>query len=190
MPDERWLVVGLGNPEDEYGGTRHNIGADVVRAYARREHTDFSRNKRARCQIAEVRRGDVRLVLALPDGYMNNSGGPTQQAANWYSVPPERVVVVHDEVDLPVGALRFKQGGGTAGHNGLKDVERALGTREFYRVRVGVDRPPGRVSTKDHVLRRFAPAEQEEVDVTVEEALDAIDLLIDEGLEAAQNRYH
>ncbi|MDX1621764.1 MAG: aminoacyl-tRNA hydrolase [Nitriliruptorales bacterium] len=190
MADERWLVVGLGNPEGEYGGTRHNVGADVVRAYATREAVELSRNKRARCEVAEVRRGDGRVVLAVPEGYMNNSGGPTQQAANWYSVPPDRIIVVHDEVDLPVAALRLKFGGGTAGHNGLKDVERALGTSDFYRVRVGVDRPPGRMATKDHVLRRFAPAEREEVDVTIQEALDAIDLLMDEGLEPAQNRYH
>lgn len=190
MPDERWLVVGLGNPESEYGGTRHNVGADVVRAYAERARAVLSRNKRARCQVAELRDGDRRIVLAIPEGYMNNSGGPVQQAANWYSVAADHLVVVHDEVDLPVGALRLKLGGGTAGHNGLKDVERALGTPEFYRVRIGVDRPPGRMATKDHVLRRFPPAEREQIDVVIEEAIDAIELLIDEGLEPTQNRYH
>lgn len=190
MSDERWLVVGLGNPEDEYGGTRHNIGADVVRAFARRERTELSRNKRARCEVAEVRRGQHRFVLAVPEGYMNNAGGPVQQAASWYSIPPDRVIVVHDEVDLPVAALRLKFGGGTAGHNGLKDVQRALGTPDFYRVRIGVGRPEGRVATKDHVLRRFPPKEREQVDVTVEEAIDAIEHLVAEGLEPTQNRYH
>jgi PTH1 family peptidyl-tRNA hydrolase len=190
VADDRWLVVGLGNPEGEYGGTRHNVGADVVRALAEREHAPLSRNKRVRCEIAEVNAGGARLVLTLPISYMNNSGGPVQQAAAWYKVPVERIIVCHDEVDLPVGALRLKRGGGNAGHKGLKDVERALGSREFLRVRVGVGRPPRRIPGREHVLRRFAPAERDTIDVTVQDAGDAIGMLVTDGLEPAQNRYH
>jgi peptidyl-tRNA hydrolase, PTH1 family len=188
--DDRWLVVGLGNPEGEYGGTRHNIGADVVRAFARREHAALSRNKRVRCEIAEATIGGRRFVLAIPTSYMNTSGGPVQQAAAWYKVAPERIVVCHDDLDLEVGRLRLKQGGGHGGHNGLKDLDRALGSRDYHRVRIGVGRPPGRMPGRDHVLRRFPPAERETIDVVVEEAVDAIVLLASDGLEPAQNRYH
>lgn len=190
MADDRWLVVGLGNPEGEYGGTRHNVGADVVRAMAAREHADLSRNKRVRCEIAETTIAGHRFVLAIPSTYMNTSGGPAQQAAAWYKVPVGRVIVCHDEVDLPVGALRLKRGGGHAGHNGLKDLERAFGSRDFLRVRVGVGRPPGRMPAREHVLRRFPPAERETIDVTIEEAADAVVALVTDGLEPTQNRYH
>ena len=188
--DDRWLVVGLGNPEGEYGGTRHNIGADAVRALARREHATLSRNKRARCETAEVKVAGVRLALAIPQSYMNTSGGPVQQAANWFKVPVERTIVLHDDLDVEFGALKVKRGGGPAGHNGLKDLDRALGSRDYLRVRLGVGRPPGRMPGKDFVLRRFSPAERETIDVTVEEACDAVVLLATQGLEPTQNRYH
>jgi PTH1 family peptidyl-tRNA hydrolase len=188
--DDRWLVVGLGNPEAEYGGTRHNVGADVVRAFARREHAELARNKRTRCEVAEVALAGRRFVLAVPQSYMNLSGGPAQQVAAWFKVPVERTIVCHDDLDLEVGQLRVKRGGGHGGHNGLKDVDRALGSREYLRVRVGVGRPPGRMPAKDHVLRRFPPAEREAVDVVVEEAVDAIVSLATDGLEPTQNRYH
>lgn len=190
MAADRWLVAGLGNPGAEYAATRHNVGADTVRVLAAREHTELSRNKRVRCEVAEVRAGDDALVLVVPTTYMNVSGGPLQSAAAWFKVPPERTIVVHDELDLPVGQLRVKRGGSHAGHNGLKDVDRALGTRDYLRVRVGIDRPPGRMPTKDWVLRRFPPADREAVDVTIEEAADAVLSLVREGLEATQNRYH
>jgi peptidyl-tRNA hydrolase, PTH1 family len=190
VADDRWLVVGLGNPEGEYGGTRHNVGADVVRLLARREHTDLRRNRRVRCEIAEVTLAGHRLVLALPQSYMNRSGDPVQSAAAWFKVPPERIVVVHDDLDLPVGALRVKRGGGHGGHNGLKDVDRALGTRDYLRVRIGIGRPPGRMPGRDYVLRRFPPADREVIDVTLEDAADAALGLTREGLEATQNRFH
>ena len=190
MGDDRWLVVGLGNPEDEYGGTRHNVGAEVVRAFARREHAPLTRNKRVRCEIAEVGVDGERLVLAVPSGYMNRSGGPTQSAAAWFKTPPERIVVCHDDLDLPLGAIRLKHGGGNAGHNGLKDVDRALGTRDYLRLRIGIGRPPGRMPGREFVLRRFSPAESDTIGVTVEEAADAIVALASDGLEAAQNRFH
>ncbi|MFA9432128.1 aminoacyl-tRNA hydrolase [Egicoccus sp. AB-alg2] len=188
--DDRWLVVGLGNPELEYGGTRHNVGADAVRAFARREHAQLTRNKRARCETAEVKVAGRRFALAIPQSYMNTSGGPVQQAAAWFKVPVDRIIALHDDLDVEPGALKVKRGGSPAGHNGLKDLDRALGSRDYLRVRIGIGRPPGRMPGKDFVLRRFSPAEREIVDVTLEEAADAVVMLATEGLEPTQNRYH
>lgn len=190
MPAERWLVAGLGNPGPDYADTRHNVGADAVRLLARREHADLARNKRVRCEIAEIKVGDHPVVLAVPSTYMNLSGDPVQSAARWFKVPVERTIVVHDELDVPVGGLKLKRGGGHAGHNGLKDVDRALGSRDYLRVRVGVGRPPGRMPARDHVLRRFPAAERDTIEVVLAEAADAVELLVAEGLEAAQTRYH
>lgn len=186
---DRWIVAGLGNPEDEYGGTRHNIGVDVVRRLAEDNHATFSVNKRIRCQEAQVRVGDQRLLLVLPQVYMNRSGDPVQAAANWFDAPPEQVIVVHDELDLDLGQLRCKLGGGSS-HNGVRDVVRAMGTRDVLRVRVGIGQPPGRMSGKDYVLRPFATAEQDEVQLVAGDAADAIEMLVREGLEPTQNRYH
>jgi peptidyl-tRNA hydrolase, PTH1 family len=188
--DDRWLVVGLGNPEAEYGGTRHNVGADLVRLLARRHRATLARNKRVRCEEAQVRVGDARLMLAVPSSYMNESGGPVQQAAAWFGTPPARVIVCHDDLDIEPGDLKVKLGGGHAGHNGLKDVDRALGTRDYVRVRIGIGRPPGRMAPRDFVLRRFGPKEREVVDVALEHAADAVELLLTEDLERVQNRYH
>jgi peptidyl-tRNA hydrolase, PTH1 family len=188
--DDRWLVVGLGNPGETYAQTRHNVGADAVRGFAQREHAQLSRNKRVRCEIAQVDVAGRRFVLAVPGTYMNRSGDPVQQAAAWFKVPPERLVVCHDDLDVEVGGLRLKRGGGHAGHNGLKDVDRALGTRDYLRVRIGVGRPPGRMPAKDFVLRRFQPADRETVDVVLAEVADAVVSLATEGLEPTQNRYH
>ncbi len=187
---DAWLVAGLANPETEYGGTRHNVGAEVVRTFAAREHVELDRNKRVTCEIARARTDVGTLVLAVPMSYMNRSGGPVRSAADWFKIPPQRVIVCHDDLDVAVGGLRLKRGGGNAGHKGLIDVERALGTADYLRVRVGIGRPPGRMPAKDFVLRRFPPAERESVDVTLEHAADAIVALIGEGLEPAQNRYH
>lgn len=190
MTDERWLVVGLGNPEDEYGGTRHNAGAEAVRRWAAAEHTSLSRNKKVRGEAADVRSGGRRLALFVPGTYMNLSGGPVQAASRWWSVPPERIVVVHDEIDVELGQVRLKRGGGPGGHNGLRDVDRALGTRDYLRVRIGVGRPPGRMDASAYVLRRFSAAEREQVDVTIAEVPDIVASLVAEGLEPTQNRYH
>ncbi|MEX1179003.1 MAG: aminoacyl-tRNA hydrolase [Nitriliruptor sp.] len=193
MPLDRWLVVGLGNPGREYEATRHNVGADAIRVLAAREHTDLGRNKRVRCEIAEVRSlgtTGTPVVLGVPTTYMNLSGDPVQSAAAWFKVPPERTIVIHDDLDVPVGALKLKRGGGHAGHNGLRDIDRALGTRDYVRVRIGVGRPPGRMPGKDYVLRRPAAAEREQLDVVLEEAADAVTQIVGEGLEPAQNRYH
>ncbi len=187
----RHLVVGLGNPESDYAGTRHNVGADTVRLLARRHHRDLDGNKRIRAEATEVDLGGgVRLALVVPSCFMNESGGPVQAAARWYSVEPADVIVVHDEIDLPVGRLRVKLGGGHGGHNGLKDVDRALGTRDYGRVRIGVGRPPGRQPARDHVLRRFSSSDREVVDIVLEHAADAVEGLATEGLDAAQNRWN
>ena len=190
MADDRWLVVGLGNPGERYEDTRHNVGADAVRRLAAEQHGAFKRNKRTKCDVAEVTVGGQRLVLAVPDSYMNRSGDPTQTAAAWYKVPTERVIVCHDDLDLEPGRLRLKRGGGHAGHNGLKDIDRALGSRDYLRVRIGIGRPPGRMPARDHVLRRFTPSERETMDVTLAEAAEAVVTLVTDGLEPAQNRYH
>ncbi|MGH8901956.1 MAG: aminoacyl-tRNA hydrolase [Egibacteraceae bacterium] len=188
---DRWLVVGLGNPEAEYAGTRHNIGADVVRVLAGGLGASFKTHK-ASAQVADTfdQPGGIPLSLAIPFGYMNNSGGPVQRLATFYKVPGDRLVVVYDEIDLPLASLRLKRGGGTAGHNGVKDVQRALSSPDFYRVRIGVGRPPGRQDPADFVLRRFSAREREQIDVTCQEAADAILMLVEQGLEATQNRYH
>ena len=190
MADDRWLVVGLGNPGERYAATRHNVGADAVRVFADRHGASLKVNKRTRCEVAEVVESGVRFAAAVPTSYMNESGGPVQAAAAWFKVPLERIVVCHDDLDLPVGSLRVKRGGGNAGHNGLKDLDRAFGSPEYLRVRLGVGRPPGRQPARDHVLRRFTDDERRIVDVVLEEAADAIVALAVDGVEATQNRYH
>jgi PTH1 family peptidyl-tRNA hydrolase len=186
--------VGLGNPEAEYGETRHNVGADVVRRLAERLRASFKAHK-ARGLVADVLHrgadgGPIPLSLMIPLGYMNDSGGPVQAAMGFYKVPPEQLVVVHDDIDLESAALRLKRGGGTAGHNGLKDIQRRIASPDFFRVRIGVGRPPGRQDPAVYVLRRFSPAEREEIDVTIERATEAVLDLVETGLAATQNRYH
>lgn len=190
MADDRWLVVGLGNPGPQYAETRHNVGADAVRILAERHGTGLKAKRRLKCEVAEVAAEGLRFALAVPTTYMNLSGGAAQAVATWFKTPLERVIVCHDDLDLPVGTIRLKRGGGNAGHNGLADIDRALGSREYLRVRIGVGRPPGRRAAKDHVLRRFTAREREQVDVAIEEAADAAVVVAREGLEPAQNRYH
>ncbi len=192
MAGDRWLVVGLGNPDAEYAATRHNVGADVVRRLADRLGASFKPHKKAQAQVADswTAPGGTPLSLVLPFGYYNTSGGPVQQALAFYKVPPARLVVVHDDIDLELARLRLKLGGGTAGNNGLKDIQRRCGGPGFYRVRIGVGRPPGRQDPADYVLKRFSPRQREQIDVTVERAGDAILDLVAVGLEAAQNRHH
>lgn len=189
---QRWVIVGLGNPEAEYAGTRHNIGSRIVRRLAERLGASFKAHKKVQALVAECwdRPGGIPLSLVVPYGYMNNSGGPVQQALNFYKVGHDHLVVVHDDLDLDVARLRLKRGGGDAGHRGLKDIRSRTGGGDFYRVRIGIGRPSGRQDPRDFVLRRFTEAEREQVDVTVEQACDAILDLVAHGLEPAQNRYH
>jgi PTH1 family peptidyl-tRNA hydrolase len=190
VTDGRWLVAGLGNPPAEYSGTRHNVGAELVEHLASEAGSSLSRNRRAGCRTAEVRIAGAPVVLAVPESYMNVSGGPVQRAAGWYRVPVARLVVCHDDLDLPLGELRLKRGGGSGGHNGLKDLDRALGTPDYLRVRIGVGRPPGESAAADHVLRPFAASERDVVATVLTTAGEAVATLIREGLEVAQNRHH
>ena len=189
MGDERHLIVGLGNPGPRYAGTRHNIGFAVVGLLAERMGGKFKAHK-GRCDVVEGRLAGLPVVLAKPKSYMNISGGPVVSISRFFKVPVDRITVVHDELDLPFGALRLKRGGGDGGHNGLRSITTAMGNREYLRVRFGIGRPPGRQDPADFVLREFTAAERKEVPVLVDRAADAVELLIAQGLEAAQNQFN
>ena len=187
-----FLVVGLGNPGPQYAATRHNVGFEVADLLADRAGASFKRH-RSGAESAEVHLGmppAPRAVLAKPQSFMNISGGPTKALAGYFDVPPEQVIVVHDELDLPLGAIRLKLGGGDNGHNGLKSITKALGTGDYLRVRIGIGRPPGRQDPADYVLRPFAPAERAEAGVVLQEAADAVEVLVRDGLAVAQNQVH
>lgn len=197
MTDQPWLVVGLGNPGDRYAATRHNLGHMVLDVLAGRAGVRFARHPRAQAVAAEGRLGVLpggrpgpRVVLAKPSTYMNVSGGPVSGLARYYGVDPDHVVVVHDEVDIPFGAVKLKIGGGEGGHNGLRDITKALGTKDYVRVRGGVGRPPGRMETADHVLKNFSGAEAKELPFLLDDAADAVEMVLTEGLLAAQGRFH
>lgn len=184
------LVVGLGNPGSEYAKTRHNVGAEVVELLAQR-HGARLRKAKERALVDEIRIDGHRVALAIPLTFMNESGQAVAPLARRLGVEPDRVVIVHDELDLPVAALRVKAGGGLAGHNGLRSIKSHLHSGEFLRVRIGVDKPPGgKERGVDHVLRRFSKAERAEVDVTIEQAADAVETILRDGIEAAMNRYN
>ena len=189
-PDNgRWLVVGLGNPGQSYAGTRHNAGYLVVDALAERAG-DRLRSHRTRTDVAEIRLAGRRLILARPRSYMNTVGGPVAALRGYYRVDPFQMIVVHDELDIPFGTIRLKRGGGDNGHNGLRSLTAALKTRDYFRVRVGIGRPPGRMDPADYVLRDFSAAERKELPLVVDRAADAVEMLLAEGLEPAQNRFH
>jgi peptidyl-tRNA hydrolase, PTH1 family len=189
-----WLVVGLGNPGREYAGNRHNAGFLVADLLAGRIGVRLSRHRKAVAEVAEGRLGvgvdAPRLVLAKPMTYMNLSGGPVAGLAQFYKVPPDQIVAVHDELDIPYGQLRLKIGGGEGGHNGLRSMSRSLATKEYVRVRFGIGRPPGRQDPADYVLSDFSPVERKELDFLVDRAADAVEVVVLRGLEAAQNQYH
>jgi PTH1 family peptidyl-tRNA hydrolase len=191
MPDDAWLVVGLGNPGPQYAGNRHNIGRMVVDELASRFGARISRHKTG-AGVAEGRDrpGGTRFVLAEPQTYMNESGRPVGALATFYSLPAERVIVVHDELDIPFGDLRLKTGGGHGGHNGVRDIAAVLGTPEFPRVRVGIGRPPGRQAAADFVLKDFASTERTELPLLIGDAADAVIDLAELGLDAAQQRWN
>ena len=189
MADERYLVVGLGNPGPRFAATRHNIGFAVVDLLASRAGVRLKAH-RAHADVAETRLAGVPVVLAEPRSYMNESGGPVVGVARFYKVPVERIFVVHDELDLPFGSLRLKAGGGDGGHNGLRSLSTSLGGRDYTRVRFGIGRPPGRQDPADYVLREFTPAERKELPYLVDRAADAVEALLADGLEATQNAYN
>jgi PTH1 family peptidyl-tRNA hydrolase len=183
------LVVGLGNPGDEYVGSRHNVGAETVELLAGR-HGGSLRKGKERARVDEVRIGGRRVALAVPLTYMNDSGEAVRPLVRRYGVEPQQLVVVHDELDLPVARLQVKAGGGLAGHNGLRSIVAHLHSDDFLRVRIGVEKPVSKERGADHVLRRFSKREQAEIDVTIEEAADAVEAIVVDGVERAMNRFN
>ena len=173
-PSSPLLVVGLGNPGSQYECTRHKIGAMVLDELADGLGTGFSVNKKVNARVAETRVGDRRVILAVPRSFMNLSGGPVKSLAGYYKVPPAQVLVVHDELDLDLGTVKERTGGGLNGHNGLKDIAKSLGTQDFGRVRVGIGRPPGRMAPASYVLKPFTKAERADVPVVLADAADIV----------------
>ncbi|CAN7433454.1 aminoacyl-tRNA hydrolase [Pseudarthrobacter oxydans] len=188
---DTWLIIGLGNPGAQYQGNRHNVGQMVLDELAARMGAGFKSHK-SRAQVLEGRLGigGPRVVLAKPMTYMNVSGGPAAALANFYGIAPDHVVAVHDEIDIPFNTVKLKIGGGEGGHNGLRDISKALATKDYLRVRVGVGRPPGRMETADYVLRDFGTAELKELPFLLDEAADAVEILVRDGLTAAQQKFH
>jgi peptidyl-tRNA hydrolase, PTH1 family len=190
-----WLVVGLGNPGPTYAGHRHNVGFLVADELARRTGATFSTPRGIRAQVAETRLGppgpdQPRLVLVKSRTFMNESGAPVSGLLKYYKVEPTSLVVVHDELDIDPGQLRVKLGGGDNGHNGLKSIRRSLGTGDFYRVRIGVGRPPGRQDPADFLLSNFPASAREDVAVEVQRAADAVESLVERGLERTQSTFN
>jgi PTH1 family peptidyl-tRNA hydrolase len=187
---QTWLVVGLGNPGPDYARTRHNIGQMALAEVERRAGATPKRHGRAEALVAESRIiGGPKVVTAFPTSWMNRSGGPVAKLMDWYGVEPDHVIVLHDELDLPLGTVRLKQGGGHGGHNGMRDIIAARGG-DVLRVRLGIGRPPGRQDAADFVLRPFAKAEQDEADLLVQLGADAVERIIAEGFLEAQQRIH
>ncbi|HEX2175480.1 MAG TPA: aminoacyl-tRNA hydrolase [Nocardioidaceae bacterium] len=196
-PDGAWLVVGLGNPGPSYSRTRHNAGylvADLLAERMAGSASPWRSHRSGRAQVVEGRLGGIpgapRVVLGRARSYMNESGGPVSTLLGFYKIPVERLVAVHDELDIPLGELRLKFGGGDNGHNGLRSLRRSLGTGDYYRVRFGVGRPPGRRPTADHVLSDFSAGERRDLDAHVDRAADAVECLLTDGLAKAQNLYN
>ncbi len=181
------LVVGLGNPGDEYARTRHNVGAEVVELLAKRHGATLKKGKE-RARADQVRIGPSLVALAIPLTYMNDSGLAVAPLVRRYGVEPEQLVVVQDELDLPVGVLKVKNGGGLAGHNGLRSIKAHLHSDAFLRVRIGVGKPVSKEHGADHVLKKFSKRERTEIDVVLEEAADAVELIVSDGVDAAMNR--
>ncbi|MFI0239717.1 aminoacyl-tRNA hydrolase [Streptomyces sp. NPDC016845] len=189
-----WLIAGLGNPGPEYAMNRHNVGFMVADLLAHRMGAKFKRATKGQAQVVEGRIGppgpaNRRVILAKPMSYMNVSGGPVTALRDFYKVPTDRIVAVHDELDIDYGVLRLKLGGGDNGHNGLKSMTKAMGP-DYHRVRFGIGRPPGRMQVADFVLKDFSSTERKELDYFVDRAADAVEALIAEGLERAQSSYN
>ncbi len=189
MADDLFLVVGLGNPGPTYAGHRHNVGFMVADLLAERVGGRFKAHK-GRADTVEGRLGGQRVLLAKPKTFMNLSGGPTASLRDFFKVPVERIVVIHDELDIPWATLRLKRGGGDNGHNGLKSLTQSLGSKDYLRVRFGIGRPPGRQDPADFVLKDFSAVERKELPYHVDRAADAVEALLSGTLESAQNTFH
>jgi PTH1 family peptidyl-tRNA hydrolase len=189
VTESPWLVVGLGNPGREYEHSRHNAGARAVESLAGRLGTHLRRSK-FRALVGEARTDGVPVKLAFPTTFMNDSGQAVAPLARWHKIEPDHLIVVHDELDLPVGQLRLKKGGGTAGHHGLDSIVRSLATLDFYRVRIGVGKPGHTGETVNWVLDRLPKGDAEALRLAEEEAGDAALSIIHEGLDRAMNRHN
>lgn len=189
---DAWLIVGLGNPGPEYEKTRHNIGQMVLDELAKEVGGSFKKHSKASAVVVEGRLGfgGPKVILMKSLGYMNTSGGPVSAIAKFYGIDPDHIIVVHDELDIPFDTIKLKIGGGEGGHNGLRDITKALGTKDYYRVRTGIGRPPGRMDTADFVLKPFSSTESKDLPFLISNAADATMMLVKEGLLATQQRYH
>ena len=190
-----WLVVGLGNPGPTYASHRHNVGFLVVEELARRVDARFSAPRGMRADVAEGRLGApgteaVKLALMKSRAFMNDTGSPVNKVLSYYKVAPAHMIVVHDELDIEPGQLRVKFGGGDNGHNGLRSIRGTLGTGDFYRVRVGVGRPPGRQDPADYLLSNFSAVQRKDLALEVDRAADAVESLVQIGLEKTQSRFN
>lgn len=189
MAEERWLIVGLGNPGAEYAGHRHNAGFLVADLLADRVGVRLRAGK-FRASVGDGRLAGRPVTIAKPMTFMNDSGGPVAALRDYYRLPVDRIVVLHDELDLPFGTIRLKKGGGDNGHNGLRSVTAALRTPDYHRLRFGIGRPPGRMDPAAYVLRDFAPPERKELPFLIDRSADAVEALLTDGLAAAQNAFH
>jgi PTH1 family peptidyl-tRNA hydrolase len=193
VADDVWLVVGLGNPGPSYAGNRHNVGQMVLDELVRRVGGGLKAAKQVQADVVAGRLGGipgVRVVLARPRSYMNESGGPVSGLLRFFKVEPTRLVVVYDELDIPFTTLRVKFGGGDNGHNGLKSIRRSIGTGDYYKVRFGIGRPPGRQNPADFVLSDFSAAERKELPFCLDRTADSVECLVTEGLEKTQSTYN
>jgi len=188
-----WLVVGLGNPGDQYAATRHNVGQMVIDQLVKRHSVKLASHK-SRTHIAAYKLGvgiDAhQIILAKSQSYMNETGGPIKALANFYSVEPENIIVLHDELDIGFAAIRTKLGGGDNGHNGLKSMTSAFNTPDYYRVRLGIGRPMGQQDPADFVLKQFSKEEKKDLDEFIERGADVVEFLIEKGLELTQGKFN
>jgi PTH1 family peptidyl-tRNA hydrolase len=188
-----WLVVGLGNPGDQYAATRHNVGQMVIDQLVKRHSVKLASHK-SRTHIAAYKLGvgiDAhQIILAKSQIYMNETGGPIKALANFYSVEPEKIIVLHDELDIGFAAIRTKLGGGDNGHNGLKSMTSAFNTPDYYRVRLGIGRPMGQQDPADFVLKQFSKEEKKDLDEFIERGADVVEFLIEKGLELTQGKFN
>ena len=188
-----WLVAGLGNPGDQYAATRHNVGQMVIDQLVKRHSIKLASHK-SRTHIAAYKLGvgiDAhQIILAKSHSYMNETGGPIKALANFYSVEPEKIIALHDELDIGFAAIRTKLGGGDNGHNGLKSMTSAFDTPDYYRVRLGIGRPMGQQDPADFVLKQFSKEEKKELDEFIERGADVVEFLIEQGLELTQGKFN
>jgi PTH1 family peptidyl-tRNA hydrolase len=188
-----WLVAGLGNPGDQYAATRHNVGQMVIDQLVKRHSIKLASHK-SRTHIAAYKLGvgiDAhQIILAKSQSYMNETGGPIKALANFYSVEPENIIVLHDELDIGFAAIRTKLGGGDNGHNGLKSMTSAFNTPDYYRVRLGIGRPMGQQDPADFVLKQFSKEEKKDLDEFIERGADVVEFLIEKGLDLTQGKFN